>query len=95
MTAEKRIRALIEAARSGKKQAPVSRTMRVFNVLDDIEEALGLGISQSLIAQQLDIVNQRAKLTRNWGETASNFDHPLKSVILRFFAGVTWDCYAW
>jgi len=40
-------------------------------------------------------VNQRAKLTRNWGETAPNFDHPLKSVILRFFTGVTWDCYAW
>ncbi len=55
MTAEKRIRALIKAARSGKKQAPVSRTMRVFNVLDDIEEALGLGISQSLIAEQLDM----------------------------------------
>ena len=36
-------------------------------------------------------VNQHAKLTRNWGETASNFDHPLKSVILRYFTGVTWD----
>ena len=29
--------------------------MRVFNVLDDIEEALGLGIPQSLIAGQLDM----------------------------------------
>ncbi|WP_295388274.1 hypothetical protein, partial [Thiolapillus sp.] len=57
------------------------------------------GPLQTLVARQTQniayVVNQRAKLTRNLGETASNFDHPLKSVILRFFTGVTWDCYAW
>ena len=40
-------------------------------------------------------VNQRGKLTRFRGETASNIDHPLVSVTLQRFRWRSLGCYAW
>ena len=55
MNAEEKIRALIETARTGGAGAPISKTRQVLNLLDEIEEAIRVGIPRRLIAEQLDM----------------------------------------
>ena len=55
MNAEAKIRALIETAKTGGPNAPISKTRQVRNLLDEIEEAIRVGIPRRLIAEQLDM----------------------------------------